>query len=399
MIKTLKKAGLFLVIYFISASYNLFSQVSAGTEVYLLTCSPGTATYSIYGHSALRIVIPDEEIDLVYNWGVFDFATPNFAWKFARGRLEYMLGVYSFDRFLQEYFFERRSVCQQKINLEPREIETLLGLIAENLKPENIKYTYDFFYDDCSTRIRDLLEKSVGSNLFYPPEPMKDIPTFRTKVNEYQQPYPWLLFAVDLLLGTPADKKADLRDRMFLPLEMQKGLSRTVVNRGGRMIPLLQNPSPLLEFDPPEFKRSFATTPMFIFSLALILVIILSSTVRGRKANRIIDLIIFSVYSLLALLILFFSFVTDHDQTKWNLNIIWLNPFIILCLVSLLLDKQWHAWFGIVFFLAVFAFIIQIIFPNAFSSAFIPLELLLAVRSSLRAGFSWNPLSVHLTEN
>ena len=394
----MKKASFFLSVLLISGNLNLLSQLSPGPEVYLLTCAPGTATYSIYGHSALRIVIPEKNSDLVYNWGVFDFATPNFVWKFAKGRLEYMLGVYSFDRFLQEYFFEQRSVYQQKINLEPDEIQTLLALINENLKPENVKYRYDFFYDDCSTRIRDLLEKSLGEKLIYPPEIVKDIPTFREKVNQYQQPYPWLLFGVDLLLGSPADKKADLRDRMFLPIDLQEGLSDAVVNRNGKMIPLLQNPDFLIEFDPPFVKKSFITSPMFVLSLILILMILLSATIRAKTANKVIDLLVFSVFTLLAILLLFFNFFTDHQQTKWNLNMIWLSPFIILCLISLIFNKEWHGWFKLVFSLAIIAFLIQIFFPNAFNSAFIPLELMIVVRSSMRSGFGWNPLSVNLTE-
>ncbi len=394
----MKKASFFLSVLLISGNLNLLSQLSPGPEVYLLTCAPGTATYSIYGHSALRIVIPEKNSDLVYNWGVFDFATPNFVWKFVKGRLEYMLGVYSFDRFLQEYFFEQRSVYQQKINLEPDEIQTLIALINENLKPENVKYRYDFFYDDCSTRIRDLLEKSLGEKLIYPPEIVKDIPTFREKVNQYQQPYPWLLFGVDLLLGSPADKKADLRDRMFLPIDLQEGLSDAVVNRNGKMIPLLQNPDFLIEFDPPFVKKSFITSPMFVLSLILILMILLSATIRAKTANKVIDLLVFSVFTLLAILLLFFNFFTDHQQTKWNLNMIWLSPFIILCLISLIFNKEWHGWFKLVFSLAIIAFLIQIFFPNAFNSAFIPLELMIVVRSSMRSGFGWNPLSVNLTE-
>ena len=395
----MKKIRNVLIIALLSVGCNLIAQPSLETSVYLLTCAPGTATYSIYGHSALRIVIPDQNSDMVYNWGVFDFSTPNFVWKFAKGRLEYMLGVYSYNRFLQEYFLEQRSVYQQKINLAPEEIQTLLVLIAENLKPENIKYRYDFFYDDCSTRIRDLLEKSVGSKLNYPPELAEEIPTFRMKINQYQQPYPWLLFGIDLLLGTPADKKAGMRERMFLPIELKDGLSKALVNRDGKMIPLLQNPSLPLDFDPPETKRNIFTMPMFVFSVILILLILLSATIKGIRANKVIDLTVFSVFSILALLILFFSFFTDHDQTRWNLNIIWLSPFIIIGLVSLIFNREWFVWFRLVFFLSLLAFAIQIIFPNAFNTAFIPLELMLAVRSSMRSGFSWNPLSLYLTEN
>ncbi len=381
-----------------SGFLNLYSQTEDNVEVFLITCSPGTETYSIYGHSALRILIPADESDLVYNWGVFDFATPNFAWKFAKGRLEYMLGVYPFERFLQEYFFEERSVYQQKVNLEPDELKSLFVLLEENMKPENIKYRYDFFYDNCSTRIRDILEKAIGDKLRYPPEARKDIPTFRVLVEEYQKPYPWLQLGVDLLLGTPADKKASLRDRMFLPFDLQEGLSDAVVNRSGKMVPLLQDPETLLQFDPSQVKQLFFTTPLFVFSILLIVIIIISGTKRNIAPNRIIDLVIFSVYSILAIIMIFFNFFTDHQQLSRNLNIIWLNPCILLCLTSLIFKKDWYIWFRIVFYLALIAFLVQIVFPNAFNNAFIPLELFLIIRCSLWARFSWNPLSLNLTE-
>ena len=132
--------------------------------------------------------------------------------------------------------------------------------------------------------------------------------------------------------------------------------------------------------------------------MILIIIIVFSAAARGQKVNKIIDLFIFSVFSLLALLLVFFNFFSDHQQTKWNLNIIWLSPLIILCLVSIVFDKEWNAWFRIVFILALISFTIQIEFPNAFNNAFVPLELMIVIRSSMRSGFSWNPLSVHLTE-
>ena len=123
--------------------------------------------------------------------------------------------------FLQEYYFEKRSVYSQKININGQEMTKLTGLINENLKPENAKYRYDFFYDDCSTRIRDLLEKSVGEILKYPPADQGRVPTFRDLVAKYQNPYPWLKFGVDLIMGSTSDKKAVFRDRMFLPIEYE----------------------------------------------------------------------------------------------------------------------------------------------------------------------------------
>ena len=166
-----------LILLFFSA--KLVAQDVSYVKIYLITCGPGTETYSIYGHSALRIVMPEGGSDIVYNWGVFDFNTPHFVWKFAKGRLNYMLAATTFERFQQEYFLEQRWMQVQEINLEPEEKIHLMQLIAENLQPENVAYLYDFFYDNCSTRIRDLLEKVLGNNLMYPPDDPKQVFSFR----------------------------------------------------------------------------------------------------------------------------------------------------------------------------------------------------------------------------
>jgi hypothetical protein len=390
----MKRIVCILVILFSAGYHNLFSHTSPATEVYLITCGPGTETYSIYGHSALRIVVPAKNSDLVYNWGVFDFSTPHFAYKFARGRLEYLLDTEAFDRFLRGYIYEQRWVQIQKINMEPDEIYRLLELINENLKPENLKYRYDFFYDDCSTRIRDLLEKSLGNKLIYPPAETKKLSRFRYLTGKYQRPYPWLNFGIDLLMGTSCDKKASFRERMFLPIEMQNGLSEAMVNHNSKLIPLLQNPEIVLDFDTPKIKQHFYTTPWFAFSLLLVLLILLFGLCRRKTIIKVADIILFSAFSCLAVMMLFTNFITDHQQMKWNLNLIWLSPFIFICLAGIFLNKEWFVWFRIVFILCFISFIIQIIFRFAFNSAFIPLILILLFRSSARAGFSWNPFSL-----
>ncbi|MCX6320186.1 MAG: DUF4105 domain-containing protein [Bacteroidia bacterium] len=373
---------------------GVFSQPASDTVVYLLTCGPGTETYSIYGHSAIRIVIPEKNSDMVYNWGVFYFDSPNFAWKFAKGRLDYWLGVVSLQNFLQDYSDEQRFVYSQRINLDASETKQLIALINDNLKPENVKYRYDFFYDDCSTRIRDLLEKSIGKKLLYPPAETGEVPTFRKMVGKYQNPYHWLKFGVDLIMGSSGDKKASFRDRMFLPLDMQNGLSETVVNRNGKMIPLLQNPVVILDYDPPVIKKNFLTSPEVVFTILLIIVLILSALLKSKKIINLVDIFVFSVFSILALLMIFFNFFTNHQQMKWNLNIIWLNPIIILCLVILILKKTGSIWFRILFYITISFLVLHFFLPQEFNIAFIPLVVILLIRSSVRAGFDWNPLTL-----
>jgi hypothetical protein len=378
----------------IISSTNVFSQSSNDTTAYLLTCGAGTETYSIYGHSALRIFIPDKHIDTVYNWGVFDFDTPNFVWKFAKGRLDYMVIGESLKGFLGSYLFEKRYVYSQRINIDASEVRILIGLINDNMKPENVKYRYDFFYDDCTTRIRDLLEKSIGEKLKYPTEERGKIPTFRDMVGKYQSPYPWYKFGVDLIMGSTADKKASFRDRMFLPIDMKEELSKTLVLRSGKMIPLLQNPVILVDFESPDVKKMFLVSPPVVFTLAIILILILSTLLKNRKTIRIIDIIIYSVFSILSVLMIFFNFFTDHQQMRLNLNIIWLNPFIIVCLILLILNKAAIIWFRIVFYISAGFLVLHYILPQQFNISFSLLAIILLIRSSVRCEFSWNPLNI-----
>lgn len=385
-----------IIVFFLSVCLNKgFSQTGNDTIVYLITCNPGTETYSIYGHSALRIVNRLNNTDLVYNWGVFDFGTPNFAWKFAKGRLEYMLAVESMGNFLQTYLYEKRAVFSQRMNLSSSEIRQLIILINENLKPENIKYRYDFFYDDCSTRIRDILEKSVGDKLLYPPQESSDAPTFRDLTGKYQDPFPWLTFGIDMIMGSPGDKEATFRDMMFLPIDLQNCMSEAVVKRDGKMIPLLQNPEIILDFDLFTQKRRFLNSPENIFALILIVLVIIMPLIKSKLAIKIIDIVLFFLFSVLAMLMIFFNFFTDHQQMKMNLNIVWLNPIIFICFAALLCGMNTIKWFRILFFISVAFLILHLFLPQDFSVAVLPLVLIIALRCSARAGFKWNPFSLN----
>jgi hypothetical protein len=398
------KKTAFIIAFIISlCSNDSYSQTGNDTIVYLLTCNPGTETYSIYGHSALRIVTRSDNTDLVYNWGVFDFSTPNFAWNFAKGRLEYKLDTESINDFLRTYLYEKRAVFSQRINLSQSELRQLILLINENLKPENVKYRYDFFYDDCSTRIRDLLEKSLGEKMLYPPEEPSYVPTFRDMTGKYQSPYPWLKFGIDLIMGSQGDKKTTVRDRMFLPLDMQTGLSGTVVNRNGKMVPLLQNPETILDFDLPSRQQIFLYAPENVFSLILILLIIILPLMRSRSVINAADIVIFFIFSVLAILMIFFNFFTDHQQMKMNLNILWLNPVILICFVLLITGRSGRKWFRLVFYISTLFLVLQLLLPQDFSIAILPLVMIMILRSSARCGFAWNPFSLkqpdhHLTK-
>lgn len=363
----------------------------ADTTMYLITCGPGTETYSIYGHSALLVDIGGKKT--VYNWGVFDFDTPNFAWKFAKGRLDYMLGHESLEGFLRSYFYEERHVLSQKINIEQDEKRKIMELVLENLKPENISYRYDFFYDDCSTRIRDLIEKALGDNLIYP-EPEASLPTFRQLIAEFQRPYKWLQFGVDLLIGSTAEREAGLREQMFLPDYLMTGLTSAQIKRNGETIPLLNRAEMLLDFDPVLADNSYITSPFFVFSMLLILVAFLTFKLKSPSSNNLLDFIIFFIFSVLAVLMIFFNFFTDHEQLRQNYNILWLNPFIIVLFFAILTGKGDKLWSRIIFLVTAIFILVHLFIPQAFHLANYPLILIILLRSMVRGEFNWSPVRV-----
>ena len=124
----------------------------------VLTCGPGDDFYTTFGHSAIRICDTAQGLDLVYNYGTFDFNTPHFYWKFMRGQLNYMLGRSSFEAFMEEYIYYGRAVWEQRLNFTPREVNNLYLLLEQNYLPEYRHYRYDFFRDNCATRVRDMVD-------------------------------------------------------------------------------------------------------------------------------------------------------------------------------------------------------------------------------------------------
>jgi membrane-associated HD superfamily phosphohydrolase len=160
------------------------------------------------------------------------------------------------------------------------------------------------------------------------------------------------------------------------------------------MIPLLQNPEVLVDFESPELKANFLASPAFVLMLVIIIMLITAALTKSRTFIRFLDIGLYTVFSILAILMIFFNFFTDHQQMRWNLNIIWLNPFILICLFMLILNKPGVIWFRIVFFISAFFIVVQSILPQEFDVAFLLLAAMLLIRSSVRSEFDWNPLTL-----
>ena len=357
------------------------------TEVFLLTCLPGKTIVTVYGHSAIRMVKKSEGFDKVYSWGVYDFSTPHFAWKFAQGRLNYLLEEVSYENFMQQYLFEKRTVVSQKIRMSNAEAETLMQYIHVNLRPENVLYLYDFYYDNCATRIRDILEKSMEGRIIYPVTEYSKLPSFRKLLNQSEQPMPWLIFGTDLLIGKAGDKKADFREQMYLPEYLKNNLSQACIKNSGESAPLLEKAEIVLDFQQLESAPKYTMIPIILSCLLLVIFLILSVFHFPQKLVNVLDGIFILTLSLTSILLVFTSFFTDHQVMKMNYNLIWLNPFLLIAFITLLIRKAEKFWFRIICISSAGFLLAAAFIPQSINLAMYPLIVILILRSGMRGWY------------
>lgn len=371
---------LLLVFMFVIGAYSQ----SPSNEVYLITCSPGEETSSIYGHSAIRLVDHQEGTDSVYSWGVFDFNTPNFNFKFARGRLDYMLAAYSYNYFLRDYFNEERTVYLQKVNLSESDINDLKAFLQNNLKSENKYYRYDFFMDNCATRIRDIFEVILEDKLIYPDYSSVSAVSYRQRLDEYQKGMLWLDMGIDLLIGTPGDEECDFRGSMFLPDYLMWNLSKASIRSDSFNGPLLEPVQTVFEFEIDKPDTSLLKQPWFILTLVVILVFFFTFTIKSKVIQGIFDQSFFIVLFFLSFLMIFTNYLTDHMAMGNNYNMVWLNPLLILSPFVIFFKTRFNWLWSLTIALCLIFMIMAIFIKQAINPAFIPVILIIILRSHYR---------------
>ena len=363
------------------------AQVADSTDLYIITCAPGSESYSIYGHTALRVAVRGTAIDRVYNWGIFDFSTPNFVYRFAKGRLDYMLGAYAYEDFLMEYISEGRSVWSQKLNLTSAEKERLFELINENLRPENVKYRYDFFFDNCATRVRDIVAAAAADTVIFPGKERKRQKSFRRLVDPNQKVLPWLDLGADMLLGLQADKKATPFDEMFLPVHLMNNMLNTVIVHDGVEEALTGPAEIVADFSASDRPEAKAWVPSAVFWLLLLFVLTMTFLLRRPKLERIADFAIYFIYSVLALLLVFTNLFSEHDALHFNLLFLGINILIPVLFVFLFTGNKTVLLNRIAFFISLSWLPVSLIAGQGINPALIPLVLIITVRLYSHCGF------------
>jgi len=300
--------------------------------------------YSQFGHSAIGVVDPELDLNTVFNYGTFSFNTPNFYLKFCAGKLLYRLSTESFPHFISDYEEDGRSVIVQRLNLTLEQRQKLFDNLDENYKPENRYYQYDFFFDNCASRILDILYLSFGGAITYCDTSTSCQPTLRDCIHPYLQGSKWTQAGIDLALGSITDHEANKRQQAFLPDKLHDYLTGCMIDS----LPLVTEDREIVESSIEYDTTPWPIAPVTIFGFLLLLVI--STTIFCAKRNLILfDRIFFCFIGVLGLIISLLWFATDHGATVWNFNVLWASPLYLVYIFILgKRPKKWHSCFVLV---------------------------------------------------
>lgn len=331
----------FLVLLSVSAQNP---NLSEDAEISVLTMGPGKLLNDSFGHSAFRV--RTGTIDLVYNYGMFDFNAPNFYLNFAKGKLDYYLGYTTYERFKALYIYQNRSIKEQVLNLTKDQKRALFSFLINNAKEENKIYAYDFFYDNCATKMRDVAEAVLNSNIVYKtPETYKE-KSFRQLINTNIYWNSWGHFGINVALGSVIDQKAAPRNYMFLPDYIFQFFDKASFKNSGK--PLVKETNSIYETRPETATNNFFLSPLFAFSLIGILILwVTYLDYKKQTRSKWLDVLIFALTGSVGTLLFLLWFATDHTATANNYNILWAFPLnlMIIYQATKTVPKRWYIGF------------------------------------------------------
>ncbi|WP_299527055.1 DUF4105 domain-containing protein [Winogradskyella sp.] len=355
--------------------------LTKNAKVSVLTFGPGTSLNDAFGHNAFRIKDDSKRIDLVYGYGEYDFEAPNFYLKFARGKLNYMISRHRFTDIFYHYSKHNRSIEEQVLNLTFEEKQQLFDFLEDNYKPENRKYLYDFFYDNCATRIRDVSDIVTKNKItFELPEGIEQ-KTFRQLIYEHLNRNSWGSLGIDIALGSVIDKNATANEYMFLPKYIHSFFSTAKLDTTKNLV---KSASTLFEKKSAKNSTNIFFSPLIIIGLiAIVIIYITYMNYKSKTRSKWLDILLFGITGLIGVFLLLLWFATDHTATGYNYNLLWAFPLNLVLIYQFKNDKVKNWVKGFLKFLIILLCLMTLhwlIGVQVFAITLIPLLLALLMR-------------------
>lgn len=375
-----------LLLFLLPLSAQSKVALSEEADISILICGPShDASFTLYGHAAIRISEPTKEIDTIFNYGLFDYSSPNFIYRFAKGKTDYKLGATTFLDYMIEYQLRGSFVTELILNLTIEEKNKIWDALLINYLPENRVYRYNFFFDNCATRLVSLIENHIDGQIIYDENQPKE--SFRDLITQCTQEHNWLTFGCDLALGSPTDRIATPHERMFLPEHLMTMFKTAKINQpDGNSRTLVKSVIPLAQFDsdinnyPTEW-----VTPMLVGMLLLIIIIYVTYLGRKRKKYAAwLDITLFTIAGIAGCVLFFLSFISSHPCVFPNWSLVWLHPLHLVGALFIAVKKFAKAayYYHFINFVALSLLLLGwFAIPQQMNTAFIPLILILWIRS------------------
>lgn len=367
--------------------FMLFSaqaqQLSNKAAVSVITCGPGSEMYSAFGHSAFRVSDPIIGLDKIYNYGTFDFNAPNFYLNFAKGNLIYQLSTTRFAYFLQVYNYENRWVTAQELNLDHQQVLAVFNYLENNALPKNKAYRYDFFFENCATKIEDVIVEVLQDSVQFTNNHISSTKTYRNLIADYTaKDFKWGKFGIDLALGSVIDVQAPKDDYKFLPDYILEAFAHATIIKNGKTEPLVKQQKNILnnQNKPPAHVLS-PFLLLLIFSGWLLY--ITYKNIKNNTRSKWVDFFTFFVTGIIGVVVLLLWFATAHTATYKNLNFLWAfapNLIVAFYMLKTKIPPYIGYYLKVLLALLLVLIVVWLLKIQVFNTALIPFLLLLTVR-------------------
>lgn len=359
--------------------------LSPQAQINVVTIGPYQGElYSAFGHSGIRVFDPANRLNAFFNYGVFDFDQPYFYLDFARGYLNYRLAVSDYQAHKNFYTSQNRYIHEQVLNLTREQKQEFFDFLVWNAQPENMHYYYDYFYDNCATRIRDAVKITFGDQVHFDGSYVVTDYTIRDLTDLYLQQQPWGDLGIDICLGLPMDKKASPEMYMFLPDYIEEGFNHATIKHGDQTVPLVKRTLEVNEATT-EASSTHFFKPTYVFTiLAISILIITFIEVNKGMYFKWMDFGIFGVIGLLGWLLLILWLATDHKAAAKNMNLFWAIPFhlpVAFFLIKSGLPNWIKSYFQVNIALQIALLVAWVWLPQDLHNSLIPIVIILTIRS------------------